>query len=92
MHCLRQFLYSQTLGSLVILIAIINVTFQSTREFNIDRHYPTSRSKVIRDLSDFCFCTFIVRYNLAYQTRGKLSYHCTNVFSMEYLRTDGLVA
>jgi hypothetical protein len=74
------------------LMAIIDVTSQSTREFHIDRHCPTYRSEVIRDLSYFGLCTFIIPHELADQAWCKLSYHYTNVMIMEYLKTDGLKA
>ena len=56
---------AQILKHLDDLMAINNVTSQSTWEFHIDRHCPTHRREVVRDLSNFSLCTFIIPHELA---------------------------
>jgi hypothetical protein len=52
--------FTEVLKHLNDLMAIIDVTSQSTRKFHIDRHCPTYRSEIIRDLTNFSLCTFII--------------------------------
>jgi len=56
---------TQILKHLNDLMAIKDVTSQSTWEFHIDGHCPTDRREVVRDLSYFSLCTFIIPHKLA---------------------------
>jgi hypothetical protein len=56
---------AQILKHLNDLMAIKDVTSQSTWEFHIDGHCPTDWREVVRDLSYFSLCTFIIPHKLA---------------------------
>ena len=58
---------SEVLKHLNDLMAIIDVASQSTREFHIYRYSPSDRCEVVRYLSNFGLCTFIIPDELADQ-------------------------